>query len=156
MSPRVLDAVGLVARLVLGVVLLVAGWLKVGDLTGSVQAVVAYELVGYELARFIGVTLPVVEIAVGALLVLGLFTRASALVGTLLMLVFVAGIASAWTRGLAIDCGCFGDGGPVDPEDTRYLEEILRDIGLAVAGLWLVARPHTLAAVDTLLRRGRT
>lgn len=155
MSPKVLDVIGLLARLVLGGVLLAAGLLKVGDPTSSIQSVVAYDLMGYELARFVGATLPVVEIALGLLLVIGLFTRVSALLGMLLMGVFVAGIASAWARGLSIDCGCFGDGGPVDPGDTAYLQDILRDLGLALAGLWLVLRPHTLAAVDTLLRRGK-
>ena len=116
----------------------VAGWLKVTDITSSVQSVVAYELFSYEVARVVGTALPVVEIAVGVLLAVGLLTRASAAVGGLLMIVFIAGIASAWARGLSIDCGCFGTGGPVDPEDTRYLSEILRDLGLLALAAWAV------------------
>lgn len=153
---RSFDLVALVARLVLGGVLVVAGYLKVTDLNGSIQSVVAYDLFPYEVAKFIAITLPVVEIAVGALLILGLFTRASAVVGTALMLVFLAGIASAWARGLAIDCGCFGTGGPVDPSATRYLEEILRDGGLAVAGLWLIVRPRSSLSLDRTLTRTGT
>lgn len=155
MSPRWHGVVGLLARLVLGVVLLVAGWVKVTDLTGSVQSVLAYELVGYDLARFVGTMLPVVEIAVGLLLVAGLLTRGAAVAGGVLMLVFIAGVASAWARGLAIDCGCFGTGGPVDPEDTRYLSEILRDVGLLALAAWLVVRPRTPLSVDSLLPKGR-
>ncbi|RIK15038.1 MAG: DoxX family protein [Acidobacteria bacterium] len=147
--------VGLLARLVLGGVLVVAGWLKVTDITSSVQSVVAYELFSYELARVVGTALPVVEIAVGVLLVVGLLTRASAAVGGLLMIVFIAGIASAWARGLSIDCGCFGTGGPVDPEDTRYFSEILRDLGLLVLAAWLVVRPRTPLSLDQLLTKGR-
>lgn len=147
--------VGLVARLVLGGVLLVAGWLKVTDITGSVQSVLAYEVVGYDLARVIGTALPVVEVAVGLLLVTGLLTRASAAVGGLLMIVFIVGIASAWARGLTIDCGCFGTGGPVDPEDTRYLSEILRDLGLFALAVWLVVRPRTPFSLDAVLMKGR-
>jgi uncharacterized membrane protein YphA (DoxX/SURF4 family) len=149
------DVVGLLARLVLGGVLLAAGLLKIGDLTGSVQSVVAYQLFPYEVARLLGTTLPVVEIAVGLLLVAGLLTRAAAAVGGVLMLAFVAGIVSAWARGLAIDCGCFGTGGPVDPEDTRYLSEILRDLGLLALAGWLVVRPRSLFSADGLLMRGR-
>jgi uncharacterized membrane protein YphA (DoxX/SURF4 family) len=147
--------VGLVARLALGGVLLAAGLLKVGDLTGSVQSVLAYELFSYPVARFLGTVLPVVEIAVGLLLVVGLLTRASAVVGGVLMLAFIAGIASAWSRGLTIDCGCFGTGGPVDPDDTRYLTEIARDLGLLALAAWLVVRPHTPWSVDGLLTKGR-
>lgn len=148
---RWLDLVGLLARLALGGVLLVAGALKIGDPTGSIQSVVAYRLVDYRLAEMIGLMLPVVEIALGALLLIGLLTRWSALLGGLLMLVFIAGIVSAWARGLSIDCGCFGSGGPVAPSETAYLSEILRDAGLAAAGAWLVARPRSLASLDARL-----
>lgn len=153
-EPRVLDALGLLARVVLGGALVVAGYLKVTDLTSSIQSVVAYELFPYEVAKFIGITLPIIEMAVGVLLVLGLFTRAAAGVATLLMVVFVAGIDSAWARGLAIDCGCFGTGGPIDPSNTRYLEEIVRDGALAAAGFGLVLRPHTPFSLDRFFTRG--
>ena len=55
-------------------------------------------------------------------------------------MVFIAGIASAWARGLAIDCGCFGSGGQLaDGQDPGYLPEILRDLGfLALAGFLLI------------------
>ncbi|HLS45562.1 MAG TPA: MauE/DoxX family redox-associated membrane protein [Ornithinicoccus sp.] len=150
---RVLDLVGLVCRLALGGVILAAGLLKVTDPTGSIQSVVAYRLFDYQVAEMIGLMLPVIEVALGLVLILGLLTRWSALAGALLMLAFIAGIASAWARGLSIDCGCFGTGGPVDPDDTAYLEEIVRDAALAAAGLWLVVRPRSLFALDTLLFR---
>lgn len=151
----VLALVGLAGRLALGGVLLAAGLLKVTDTTGSIQSVVAYQLFSYPVAELIGLMLPVLEIAVGVLLLLGLLTRWSALAGTILMVVFTAGIASAWARGLSIDCGCFGTGGPVDPSQTAYLSEIVRDTALAVAGLWLVVRPRSFLALDAALF-GRT
>lgn len=152
---RILDGVGLLARLVLGGVLIAAGLPKLLDVTGSVQNVLAYELFSYDIARLIGTLLPVLEISLGVLLVVGLLTRATAAAGGLLMVVFIAGIISAWTRGLAIDCGCFGTGGPVAPEETTYLLDIVRDVVfLALAG-WLVVRPRTLLALDNLLTKGR-
>lgn len=55
------------------------------------------------------------------------------------MVVFIAGIVSAWARGLNIDCGCFGTGGPVAPGETAYGVDIARDIGfLALAGIVMV------------------
>lgn len=149
---RVLDVVGLLARLVLGGVLIAAGLPKLLDVTGSIQNVIAYELVSYEVARLIGTVLPVVEIVLGVLLVVGAFTRASAALGGLLMIVFIAGIVSAWSRGLAIDCGCFGTGGPVDPEETTYLLDIVRDLLFLALAAWLVVRPRTLLALDTLMK----
>ncbi len=152
-NPLILDVIGLVARLALGGVLLVAGYFKAVDFDASVRSVVAYDVFDYPIAEFIGIALPIIEIAVGAMLLIGLFTRPSGAAGALLMVVFIVGIASAWGRGLSIDCGCFGTGGSIDPSETRYLQEILRDAALALGGLWLMIRPHTLFAVDGLSGR---
>ena len=145
---RGLDLVGTLLRLVLGGVILVAGALKVTNLGQSALAVRAYQLLPYDLAGYVGYALPIIEIVIGLLLVLGLFTRMSALLGTLLMLAFVIGIASAWARGLSIDCGCFGGGGTIGAEETAYPLELSRDVALLLAGAWLVRRPHTAYALD--------
>lgn len=147
---RLLDAVGLVARLVLGVVLIVAGGLKVGHPIGSARAVQAYRVMPFDLAAYVGYALPFVEIVIGLLLVVGLFTRVAGALGAILMVLFIAGIAQAWARGLTIDCGCFGGGGQVAANQTKYPQEIARDIGLAACGLWLVRRPRSLAGLDRL------
>ena len=151
MTARLRDHLGLLLRLVLGVVLLLAGGLKVGNPLGAARAVQAYDVLPFELARWIGYALPWVEIVVGVLLVLGLFTRVSAVIGTVLMLAFVIGIAQAWARGLSIDCGCFGGGGQVAPEQTKYGREIARDLGLAVCGAWLAIRSRSTWSLDRLL-----
>jgi len=140
--------VGLLARLVLGVTLIVAGWLKVTSPVASARAVRAYQILPYDLAGYVGYALPVVEILVGLLLVAGLFTRASAAVGGLLMLAFIIGIISAWARGLAIDCGCFGGGGTIAASQTQYGRDVLRDVGLSACAVWLVVRPHTAYSLD--------
>jgi len=142
------DVTGLVARLVLGVVLVVAGGLKVTSPAVSARAVRAFQILPYHVAGYVGYALPVVEIMIGLLLVAGLFTRVSAAVGGLLMLVFLIGISSAWIRGLTIDCGCFGGGGTVGARETQYLTDILRDAALAACGAWLLLRPRTAYSLD--------
>lgn len=144
---------GLVLRLVLGGVLLWAALSKITALETSAEAVRAYKLLPYDVANMVGYVLPVLEIAVGVLLVLGLFTRLAATAGTVLMLVFVAGIASVWARGISIDCGCFGGGGALDPETavSKYPWEIARDLALAACGVWLMIRPATAASMDRWL-----
>ncbi|MEY3893551.1 MAG: hypothetical protein RIR78_329 [Actinomycetota bacterium] len=139
---------GLIARLVLGGVLFAAGYLKVGTLDKSQMAVRAYELLPISIANFLGVFLPFFEIAIGLLLILGAGTRIAAALGGLTMVVFIIAIAQAWARGLNIDCGCFGGGGAVEPGQTRYLQEILRDAGLAALALFLIRYPLTKFAVD--------
>ena len=150
-NPAHRDLLGLLLRLVLGGVVLVAGALKVGHLETSARAVRAYQLLPFDLAGVVGYGLPVLELAVGALLVLGLFTRVSAVVAGLLMVAFVIGIASAWARGLSIDCGCFGNGGTIAASQTQYPQEIARDIGLFACAAWLAVRPRSAVSLDRLL-----
>jgi uncharacterized membrane protein YphA (DoxX/SURF4 family) len=146
--PWVVPWIGTAARLVLAGVFGVSGVLKVVDPAGSVRAVQAYELLPAELARLVGYALPFAEIALALLLLAGLATRFAAAASGLLLVVFIGGVALAWARGLSIDCGCFGGGGAVAPGQTRYLEEILRDLGLLLLAGWLVWRPGTRLAID--------
>ena len=138
----------LLSRLILGVVLLVAGGLKIGNLPKSAMAVRSYEMLPIPLANFLGYTLPWIEIGLGLLLIVGVTVKISGALGALTMLAFIIAIAQAWARGLSIDCGCFGGGGAIDPEDTKYLSEIIRDIGLLILGIYLYFYPKGRFSVD--------
>lgn len=145
--------VGLVARLVTGGVWIVAGALKLPDPAGSVRAVRAYDLLPEALVPSVGYLLPVCEVILGACLVLGVMTRVSGVLSSLLFIAFIVGIAAAWARGLRIDCGCFGGGGFDADATDKYPWEIARDAGLLLLSLWLVWRPDTPFALDRLLFR---
>ncbi len=145
--------IGLVARLVTGGVWIAAGALKVADPAASVRAVRAYDLLPEALVQPVGYLLPALEILIGLGLVLGLLTRACAVLSALLFVAFIIGIASAWARGLQIECGCFGGGG-FDADATEdYPWEIARDVGLLLLSARLVVRPHTRWSLDDVLFR---
>ena len=140
------------ARLGLAAVFLVAGALKIGDLAASGRAVNAYRLMPFEVARTVGAIQPFLEIAVGLLLLIGIAVRLSAAIAALLLVIFIAGIASAWARGLQIDCGCFSKGGTLAAgQNTTYGWDLLRDIGFLVLAGILLWRPATRFSVDGLL-----
>ncbi len=139
---------GLISRLVLGGVLFIAGYLKVGTPDKSQMAVRAYEVLPISLANLIGLLLPYVEIGIGLLLILGVYTRISAALGGAIMVIFIVAIAQAWARGLTIDCGCFGGGGQVAASETKYLSEIIRDTGLVLLALYLIRYPKTKFSID--------
>lgn len=140
--------ISLAGRLILGGVLFAAGFLKYEHLDKSRMAVRAYELLPISIANFLGIALPFLEIAIGALLVLGAATRFASLVGGGLMVIFIIGISQAWARGLSIDCGCFGGGGQVAPGTANYLPEILRDAALAAIAIYLFRYPRSKFALD--------
>ncbi len=144
---RFQPVITLLARLVLGGVLLAAGGLKVFKPTESANAVAAYKLMPTELAHLIGYALPWLEVAIGLLLILGIMVRPAAILSGLIMVVFIGAIASVWARGMLIDCGCFGGGGEIDPSlasqvRRTYFIEIMRDLGLALSAVYLYFFPY--------------
>jgi uncharacterized membrane protein YphA (DoxX/SURF4 family) len=91
--------------------------------------------------------LPWLEVALALLLIVGFIVRPAAVVSGLIMIVFIGAIASVWARGMLIDCGCFGGGGEIDPSlasqvRRTYFIEIMRDLGLALAALYLYFFPY--------------
>lgn len=137
------------ARLILAGVLGAAGGLKVTQPVQAVMAVQAYEIFPPTLGQFLGYALPLFELALALLLLLGVATRMTALTVGGLMVVFILGIASAWARGLNIDCGCFGSGGQLRPgESPTYLPEILRDLLFLGLASWLAVFPASRLALD--------
>ena len=140
--------VGLIARLGLAAVWIFAAWTKF-DLAETTRNVRNYELpVPDGINVVIGHALPFLEIGIGILLVLGLFTRLSGVVSSLMLVAFIIGIGSAWSRGLTIDCGCFGNGGQIAPDQTQYPQRIAEDVGFLVLAVWLAAFPRTRFSAD--------
>ncbi len=142
---------GLVARVVVGAVWVVAGALKIPDPAESVRAVRAYQLLPESIVPTVGHALPLVEIAVGSLLLAGVLTRGAAILSALLFAAFIFGISWAWAKGLQIDCGCFGGGGFDEDAAEEYPWEIARDAGLFLLSAFLVWRPRTALSLDSVL-----
>lgn len=148
---RAIPWIGVAARLALAVVWAWAGWEKAVNPAQAAQAVRAFDVLPEGLAEPVGYALPYLELGLAALLIVGLGTRIVAGISVLLLVVFIAGIAQAWARGLAIDCGCFGGGGPIAPDQTKYLQEILRDLAFMVPAVWLLVWPRTRLSADAWL-----
>jgi uncharacterized membrane protein YphA (DoxX/SURF4 family) len=147
--------VGTAARVGLALVWLYAGASKVGDLAAAGRAVHAYQVMPYELSQVVGAALPFVEITLGLLLLVGVATRLAAGVSAALLVIFIAGIASAWIRGLAIDCGCFGSGGELAAGETpSYAVDIARDVGFLLLAGFLLLWPRTRWSVDSVVNGG--
>ncbi len=142
---------GLLARVVTGGVWLAAGLLKLPDPAASVRAVRAYDLLPESIVPAVGHLLPVLEVVLGACLLVGVLTRGAGLVSALLNLAFIAAIASVWARGIEIECGCFGGGGAKEGASSAYPWEIARDAGLFLLSVYLVWSPRTRLALDNLI-----
>ncbi len=137
---------GLIVRVVLAAVWFWASLSKIGDPRTFVQAVRAYDATPEWLSQAIGYGLPVLELVLAILLLIGLITRYAAAVSALLFVVFLVGIAQAAARGIKIECGCFGGGG--QSSTTSYTLDILRDLVLLALAAFLIRWPHTKWSVD--------
>lgn len=138
-----------VVRVALGAVFVLASLSKIGKVDATVRAVRAYRILPESLVHPVAYALPYLELAVGVLLIIGLGTRIVAILAGVMLLLFIAAVTSAGARGLKIDCGCFGGGGPV--VHTHYLREIARDSAFFLLPLWLTIRPSSRLSLDGAL-----
>jgi len=138
-------------RLGLAGVFFTSGWPKFVDSAGTIRSVRAFQLVPEVFVPAFGYALPVVELLLGVLLLVGLVTRVSAAITAGLMVMFLFGIVMAWARGLEIDCGCFGSGDVVKDAVAGYIRDILRDVGFLVLAALLWLRPRSALSLDGVL-----
>lgn len=100
-------AVGAV-RIAVGGILLVAGVSKAGDRERFLEALDAFGIVPKMLRVPASFVIPTVEIAIGALLLVGLVYRAAAAAAMVMIAVFTAGVLVSMARGDDSECACFG------------------------------------------------
>lgn len=125
-------------RLLVGGVFGVAGAGKALDHQAMIVAVDAYDLLPGALVPPVAAALPWVELAVGLALLAGYAIRVAGATASALLVGFLVALAQAKARGLPIDCGCFGAGGPGD--GVGWIE-LARNVPLLAAGLYLTGRP---------------
>jgi len=150
----VLEWISTVVRLAMAGILIAAAIPKVQDIQQSIIAVRAYRLLPEITVKFVGTTLPFLELTLALFLLLGLFTRISAIVWLVMMLGFMVGVGWVWYKGYSIDCGCFGGGGDVDEGSTNYPLHMLERVGFVVLGTWLLIWPRTKFSLDGWMRGG--
>lgn len=139
----------------MGAIFIYAGYSKIIDIPLAELSVESYQIFPREIAHVIGIALPLVELALGLLLLLGVGTRIVAVLLSGMLVLFIAGIASLWIRGINTQCGCFG-GSLIPAGEPNFALEIGRDLLMLVATAWLVLWPRTYFAVEDLLARRGT
>ena len=109
----------LLLRVALGLVFVVASLDKIENPGQFVRNIANYRLLPYEVTDGVAIVLPWLEIITGSLLVLGVWTRASALIASSMLLVFIFIVSQALWRQLDISCGCFSTD-PMAHKMTRW------------------------------------
>jgi len=121
---------GLIARLAIGGVLIVAGASKLSSPPEEFAVVIeSYELVSPDAAQSLAALMPWGELVLGFALVFGFWTPAASIAAGAMFVTFIGAILSTKARGIELpNCGCFG--GSFHPRPTVTM---LMDVGLLLA-----------------------
>lgn len=98
----------LVLRLALGGLFLFAAYTKWQDPQKFIFAVKGFKILPEHLAVLATYAVPWTEAFASVLLILGIWSRASALTIAIMLLGFIAGMLSVIQRGIDVKCTCFG------------------------------------------------
>jgi uncharacterized membrane protein YphA (DoxX/SURF4 family) len=136
------------ARIVMGALFIYASTTKL-DPTKFALEVSNYRLLPTALVNLVAVVLPALELLAGALLVLGVRIRASALTIIGCLACFIFAMSYAWAKGIDVECGCFGKG-------TRIgFRAIAEDVGMLALALEAYVFDRGGFAVDRFLSAPR-
>lgn len=126
-----------VLRVLFGLTFLAAAVSKAAYPVEFAAIVANYQLLPEALVNPVALLLPWVEIACGAALVAGVWTRGAALVLCKLLVVFLAALGLSVMRGLDVQCGCF----TVAPQAGASMRaDMIRDGVILVVGLLVLGR----------------
>ncbi|HEX6852424.1 MAG TPA: MauE/DoxX family redox-associated membrane protein [Candidatus Polarisedimenticolaceae bacterium] len=127
------------AQIATALVFLAAALPKISDVPQFAKDIAAYQLAPVWSHHLLAMTLPWIELVVALALLAGIRERAAAVVATGAMVVFTLAVVWAWSKGLSIDCGCFGKGA----SEPVGASKLLQNVGLTA-----------LAAVAAVRARG--
>lgn len=89
--------------------MIVAGYTKLSDPLFFALGITGFDLLPMSMVRIVAFIVPWIELAAGACILLGLWTREGAAVLFGMMGTFTIAIISVIARDKTIECGCFGD-----------------------------------------------
>jgi uncharacterized membrane protein YphA (DoxX/SURF4 family) len=116
----------LLTRIVLGGIFMYASMDKLANMGDFAKIIYNYKMLPVELVNLLAIFLPWLEFIVGFCLVIGKYEKASILLYSFMLIIFIIALTQALVRGLDISCGCFS----VKPSTTsevwlRIVEDII-------------------------------
>lgn len=120
----------LAARLVLGAVFIYAAYVKLRDPWQLfAMSIDSYRILPLNLVEIAARVIPWMELALGLLLITGIWLQVSGSIVSLLLLTFFGLMVRAYAKGMEISCGCFG------PGEVISWKTLLRDGTLVATAL---------------------
>jgi uncharacterized membrane protein YphA (DoxX/SURF4 family) len=131
----VISRLSLALRLVLGAVFIYAAYTKLRQSwLLFALSIDSYQLLPEWAVFALARTLPFLELALGVLLIAGIWLRYLSIVAAAILAAFFSVMVLSYFRGAAIDCGCFGVGEPLSVK-TLVRDGVLLSGALALVSL---------------------
>ena len=144
----------LVFRIFLGGVFIAAAIPKILDVEAFAISIATYQVLPLALVNLQAVVLPWLELITGVLLIVGLRTKAQALVINGMLVMFIVAIYLAMSRGIQAQCGCFGAEAEAAMNELTW-KKIIEDTGWLLIGLYILLGNPNRFSLDTLIARRR-
>lgn len=161
------DLTSFILRIALGGLFMLSGYMKLGLWSFTIGSVnilplapldFAFSIRAFkfdlsnDLVTFLAFTIPWVELLAGAAVFFGLFTRGGAALISVLMLGFIAGIASLLYRGFTdVTCPCFGSLGLFCGTAPIGYCHIIRNASFFAVAIMIWALGPGFVSLDRLL-----
>ena len=136
---NILCALSIPLRIYLGLVFILAAVYKIADPYSFGLSIATYDILPLSLINLMAVMLPWVEVLVGVTLIIGLWTRASALAIAGMMIMFIIAVLIALSKDLHMSCGCFAS---AEAGEEISSGTVVRDL------LWLAGAAYVLVVDD--------
>lgn len=136
--------VTVIARIVVGGIFTMYAVDKIAAPADFALNIERYQLLPLALVNLLAIVLPWVELLVGVFLLAGIRLRASALLASAMLVVFIVAIGSAMARGLEINCGCSAH------SETVGWGKIVEDAIYLLLALRIAYKPDTAWTIERL------
>jgi putative oxidoreductase len=146
--------IDLMFRIFLGGVFIAAAVPKIIDVEAFAISIATYQLLPLSLINLQAIVLPWLELITGVLLIVGFRTKAQALAINGMLVMFIAAIYIAMSKGIEAQCGCFG----AEAEETMNgltWTKIIEDAGWLLIGLYVMLGSPNRISLDTWISRLR-
>ena len=140
------------ARMVVGILFVVASADKIADPMAFAASIANYKLLPQTVNLLVATVLPWMELISGLFLVFGVLRNGAGLILSSLMAVFTALVISALARGLDISCGCFTQ----DPSAARIgWWKVAENTGLFILSLIPTMSSNSALSIEHIIAQSK-
>ena len=132
-----LSIIVLLARLLIGGILIYASIEKIVNPGEFARAIDNYRIIPLGLENSMAIILPWLEFVIGICLIIGVFIDGASFLVIVIMLVFIIAITFAILSGYNIECGC-----GLKPGELVGVQKIIEDLTYLILAWMIIKRPN--------------